>query len=258
MTRQQLRVFIAVSTWSCLAACADRKGTTPAEITGPVKPAVATLAISPSNISLLVGFSQTLEVTALDANGTVLEGRVVTFSSNRPAVATVIAPSKVQGFYPGVATITATSEGKSASVDVNVIPVQVRVNVATVKGQVALRNGLFSFYCASGSEIPPSKTPDDVAEPWLMVKPLSGAEAVFVDSVLSLEEQGNAQNRRMERQGYPTNVMLGLWQSMSGSSPMTATTDAAARVPFTVSRVVYYRFGITSYVSPKVSYTCTP
>ncbi len=57
--------------------------------------------------------------------GNVLTGRVVTWASSVPAVATVSATGLVTGVAAGTSTITATSEGKSgtASVTVTAVPV---------------------------------------------------------------------------------------------------------------------------------------
>src|SRR5205807_2130476 len=59
------------------------------------------------------------------ANGNPLSGRVVTWSSNNTAVATVNGSGLVRGVTAGSATITATSEGQSGTSAVTVTPVPV-------------------------------------------------------------------------------------------------------------------------------------
>src|SRR5207253_4385123 len=70
---------------------------------------------------------QTVQLTATpkDANGTPLSGRVVTWSSNNTAVATVDGNGLVTAIATGTATITATSEGQSGTAFVTVSPIAV-------------------------------------------------------------------------------------------------------------------------------------
>ena len=95
---------------------------------------VATVTLSPTAINLPIGQSSQLTVTLKDANGNVLTGRTVTWSSDNGSVATVSGTGLVTAAGVGTATITATSEGKSgtASVTVSSIPVaSVTVSPAT-------------------------------------------------------------------------------------------------------------------------------
>jgi uncharacterized protein YjdB len=86
---------------------------------------VATVTVSPASVNLQAGQTSPLTATLTDANGTVLTGRTVTWSSDNGSVATVNASGLVTAAGAGSATITATSEGKSgtASVTVSSIPV---------------------------------------------------------------------------------------------------------------------------------------
>ena len=56
----------------------------------------------------------------MDASGNALAGRVVTWGSSAPAVATVNSNGQVTGVAAGPATITATSEGQSGSAAISV------------------------------------------------------------------------------------------------------------------------------------------
>src|SRR5205807_416285 len=76
---------------------------------------VAGVTVSPASASLLVGTTQQLSAVTKDSAGTPLSGRVVTWASGNPAVATVSGGGLVTGQSTGSATITATSEGKSGS-----------------------------------------------------------------------------------------------------------------------------------------------
>jgi uncharacterized protein YjdB len=86
---------------------------------------VASVAVSPASASVPVGQTVQLTATPTDANGNPLTGRVVTWVSSAPAVATVSASGRVTAKAAGSATITATSEGKSgtAAITVTLAPV---------------------------------------------------------------------------------------------------------------------------------------
>jgi uncharacterized protein YjdB len=86
---------------------------------------VASVTVSPASPSVLIGQTAQLSATPKDANGNPLTGRVVTWTTSAPAVATVSASGLVTGVAPGSATITATSEGKSGSAALTVSSVPV-------------------------------------------------------------------------------------------------------------------------------------
>src|SRR5207244_3276099 len=92
-----------------------------ANITVACAPApVATVTVSPASINLQTGQTSQLTPTPKDANGNVLTGRTVTWSSDNGSVATVNATGLVTASGVGTATITATSEGKSGTASVTV------------------------------------------------------------------------------------------------------------------------------------------
>ncbi|HEX8904835.1 MAG TPA: Ig-like domain-containing protein, partial [Longimicrobiaceae bacterium] len=81
---------------------------------------IATLAVSPQSVSLNAGGTQQLVAVARDASGNVLTGRVVTWSTSNASVANVSPLGVVFALAGGTATITATSEGKTATASVAV------------------------------------------------------------------------------------------------------------------------------------------
>jgi len=95
-----------------------------AEVTVNPTP-VATVRLTPSSQDLLVGQTVQIGAETLDAQGNVLTGRPVTFTTSNPAVATVSNTGLVTALAPGSTIITATSEGKSApsSITVSSVPV---------------------------------------------------------------------------------------------------------------------------------------
>lgn len=88
-------------------------------------PRVATVSISPSAPTIVVGTTQQLAATALAANGDVLEGRTGAWAHQDPAIATVSATGLVTGIAPGATQISYEVEEVTQSVLVTVIPVPV-------------------------------------------------------------------------------------------------------------------------------------
>lgn len=107
------------------AACSD--GAAP-PTSGLESPSVASIELSPSSGSVTVG--ETLQVTATtkNASGGILTGRPVTWSSGSAGVATVSATGLVTGAAAGTAAIIATSEGKSGTALVRVVPARSAVD----------------------------------------------------------------------------------------------------------------------------------
>ena len=81
---------------------------------------VSSVGVDPASASVVAGATVALTATPQDADGNPLSGRVVTWASDAPAVASVRGSGLVTGLTPGTATITATSEGKSGSSGVTV------------------------------------------------------------------------------------------------------------------------------------------
>jgi uncharacterized protein YjdB len=100
---------------------------------------VATVTVSPAAASVSVGATVQLTATTKDSAGGLLTGRVVTWASSNPAVATVSASGLVTGVAAGSATITATSEGKSGTSAIAVTNVPVAtVTVSPAAASVAV------------------------------------------------------------------------------------------------------------------------
>lgn len=77
------------------------------------------MTLSSTNETLEIGQSVTLVATPRDATGTALAGRTIAWSSSAPAVATVTG-GVVTAVSAGPATITASSEGKTATAQITV------------------------------------------------------------------------------------------------------------------------------------------
>src|SRR5690606_8919213 len=112
-------------------ATAGDKTTEVAVTVDPV-PAVPvdTVVVSPSPASVREGSTVQLSAVTRDPDGKVLAGRAITWASSNDNVAGVNENGLVTGKSAGSATITATSEGKSAASTVEVTPST--IPVATV------------------------------------------------------------------------------------------------------------------------------
>ena len=88
---------------------------------------VASVTISPATGSVFIGQSLQLTAATDDSTGTALPGRPVTWTSSAPSTASVSSNGLVTGLFPGTVTITATSEGKSATAQVTVTLIPVNI-----------------------------------------------------------------------------------------------------------------------------------
>ena len=84
------------------------------------KTPVASVIVLPNRADVTSGQKVQLTAVAYDAAQNVLADRAIIWSSSNVGVATVDASGMLTGVGAGVATITATSEGKSASATINV------------------------------------------------------------------------------------------------------------------------------------------
>jgi uncharacterized protein YjdB len=131
---------IALGTTTITATSEGKSGTATVTVV-PVP--VGSVAVSPPTSSVLAGNSVQLSTTVKDQNGKTVTDRTVTWASSNDAVATVSASGKVVGVTPGTVTITATSEGKSGTASVTVLPVPVGTvtlspnPASVVRGQTA-------------------------------------------------------------------------------------------------------------------------
>ena len=101
------------------AACGGGEASAP-------KP-VAAVDVSPTTINVQPGQSSTLTATPRDADGNIIAGRQVTWTSGNTAVATVSSAGAVTGVSDGTTSISASVGGVSGSASVTV-----RSTVATV------------------------------------------------------------------------------------------------------------------------------
>ena len=112
-------VVTALSPGGAIITAAAEGRSAPASITVTAIP-VASIQLEPSTQTLVEGQTAQLQAQPLDADGNPLVGRVVLWFTNNASVATVTAGGLVTAHSIGSATISATSEGKSATTLVTV------------------------------------------------------------------------------------------------------------------------------------------
>jgi uncharacterized protein YjdB len=134
---------VAPGTATITATSEGKSGTAAITVTNVP---VASVSVTPGVASLLVGGTVQLTATPKDANGNPLSGRVVTWSSSAPLLASVSSSGLVSGLAVGGVTITATSEGQSGSA------------ALSVSGQTplyTLGNGANYYVASTGSDANP-------------------------------------------------------------------------------------------------------
>jgi hypothetical protein len=102
--------------------------------------------------TLDIGEDVTLLATPRDATGTALTGRTITWSTSSSAVATV-SNGLVTAVTAGLATITATSEGKSASAQITVnaaLPASCGSTVTTGRLTYSAATSTYHYVTAGG------------------------------------------------------------------------------------------------------------
>jgi len=105
---------VGAGTVTITATSEGKSGNTSVTVTAV--PVASVTIQPPSPDTVFVGYTAQLTAVTRDSNGGVLTGRVVTWQSNNTAIVRVDATGLVSGVAAGSTTITATSEGKSASV----------------------------------------------------------------------------------------------------------------------------------------------
>lgn len=128
--------------------------------------ALASISLSVADTSLRIGETQQLKAVLKDARGNVVTDREITWKSDDPARVPVAADGTIKGIASGPATITATAEGRSASVTVGAY----RIGFVTRLGRRFMLDGK-PFYVGGAN-----------AQQALANKDRSGMESVFANA----------------------------------------------------------------------------
>ena len=174
---------------------------------------IANVVVTPAVNNLFVGQTTQLTAEARDASGAPLTDRVIVWATSRPQVATVTSQGLVTAISSGTATITATSEGRSATATVNVTPRPV--------GSVVLSPGQATLSAGQTLQLTVSLTDDQG-------KILTGRQVSFATS--------NVQVATVSAAGLVTGVSPGtvtiraISEGSSGMATVTVTPEPVAFV----------------------------
>ncbi len=86
----------------------------------PPPPTVASVSVSLTNPVIEAGTGTSASAVVKDGSGNTLTGRSVAWSSSNEAIATISSSGAVSGAAPGVAIISATSDGKTGTAQLTV------------------------------------------------------------------------------------------------------------------------------------------
>lgn len=151
---------------------------------------VAAIQMNTPLVQLEPDSTRTLVPVIRDAAGNVLAGRLVTWQTSDPAIVRVNAAGLITAVTPGTATITATSEGRTASTQITVLTrgISQAVNVidstklVLVADSAAQSTGVFTFTLADTSNTLPVSTGQVL---------VGAAQGGFLRRVTSVERSGN-------------------------------------------------------------------
>lgn len=105
---------LAAGTATITASSEGQSGTATLVVTAPV-----TVSFAQDSIDVQLRARAQLAPVVRDGSGTVVTGRTITYQSSAPTIVSVTSTGEVRALLPGVATITATVEGRSTTLKVN-------------------------------------------------------------------------------------------------------------------------------------------
>jgi hypothetical protein len=116
--------------------------TSPADTLTITAPAVATIAVSPSSPSIVVGATQQFTATAKDSGGNTINGVTFTWASSTTGVATIDSAGLSTGVSVGTTQITASASGVTSSGDTLTVKA---LSTCTSGGSESLLTGAYTF-----------------------------------------------------------------------------------------------------------------
>ncbi len=209
-------VVTAVATGQALVtATAEGKSGTAVVIVTPIP--VASIAVTPNGGALAQGDTLLLSARLLDASGNVLTGRVVSWISGAPSIATVDAKGVVTAIGTGTALVIASSEGVRATVPISVTAATV-ATVMTAPANATVQEGATVQLAASILDA--------------RGRPMAGKVAVWTSSNLSVAT--------VSATGLVQAIAVGS-ATISARSDGVTGTSAITVIPVPVANVVLSR-----------------
>ena len=207
---------VAAGSATIIATSEGQSGSATLVVSTAAPAPVATVSLSASSTSIYVGQSQTISVTLKDAQGNVLSGRTIGWSSSSPSALSVSPSGQVQALAVGSSTVTATSEGKSGTITISVAAAPAApVSSVTVSGSAT------SILVGGTASV--TATPKDAQGHVLTGKTVTwSSSAPNVASVSSGVATGVAAG---------TAVINATVDGVIGSLPMTVTSASAPPPP---------------------------
>src|SRR6266498_1021210 len=201
---------------------------------GVIVTCVASVAVTPPSATIPQGQTLQLTATPIDTSGAPMTGQAVAWASSNGAVATVTGSGLVSAMAPGLATITATSGGKSGTAAITVTSVPVAaVDVAPAVATIP-----------QGQTTQLTATPKDAAG-----NPLAGRAVTWASSNGAVATVNNS----------------GLVSALAaGSATITATSEgqsgsaAVTVAPVTVASVAVSPATASIQVGQTAQLTATP
>jgi uncharacterized protein YjdB len=201
---------VAVGSATITATSEGQSGSSTVSVT-PAPAPVASVSVSPASASVTTGQTVQLAATPRDASGNPLTGRVVTWSTNSAAVATVNSNGLVTGQGAGTATITATSEGQSGAATVTVVPAPV-ASVSVTPTTLSLTVGQTGQLTA---------TPRDASG-----NPLSGRVVTWTTNSAAVATVNS--NGLVTAQGAGSATITATSEGQSGTAAITVAVPVAS------------------------------
>jgi trimeric autotransporter adhesin len=207
---------LSVGTTTISAATAGKTANLTFTVLPP--PPVQTITFTPNSGFLPTTVGVPLTVTLRDANNGVLSGRVITYTSSNPAIATVSATGVVTAQATGAVTITVSSEGKSASANFTALP-GLRSGTGVTFSNATNESSFWAVWVPAGSTALAVTLRNGTGDPDLYVYP-PGAN----NPACAAEAAGPTENCNF------TNPAAGVWVVESFAFAANAGTTVTATV----------------------------
>jgi uncharacterized protein YjdB len=234
-------VVTAISTGTAVVSATSEGQSGSATVT-VIRPPVATVNVSLAQSSVLPGQSVQAAAQAVDAAGTTLVGRDITWSSSNSAVASVTATGLVTAVSVGTTNIVATSEGRSGQVT---FTVRSPIASVTVSGSSRVKVGDLYTY----TTIARAADGSIVDRPVVWGVRESGRALVTQSGALTPLQPGSfTLVARIDGEDWVTTPTAYDWEAFASGGNGFITLDADVRVANRVGTLEY----------PELVVSCAP